>query len=198
MLFKIGPPFHYVTMINILLLHKTIFFPFPNEKFSWNHTKPYDYLNESKIISVKIYLDNFEFITNRKLLLTNDANIGFYFLLIVHKDMWISKLTDAKSKCHLVRTDPCLSNVAPETFPVKEQSPKTRRRIRMLKNHKKKSMSMDTLFTCSEWMMMLFVIFIEVQVDCVHNQSLSTILGETIIKLKRTIFRAKSLFKKFF
>lgn len=72
------------------------------------------------------------------------------FPLIVHKDMWISKLTDAMSKCHLVRTDPCLSNAAPETFPVKEQSPKTRRRIRMLKNHKKKSMSMDTLFTCSE------------------------------------------------
>lgn len=66
------------------------------------------------------------------------------------KDMWISKLTDAMSKCHLVRTDPCLSNATPETFPVKEQSPKTRRRIRMLKNHKKKSMSMDTLFTCSE------------------------------------------------
>ncbi|XP_022296980.2 pleckstrin homology domain-containing family G member 7-like isoform X1 [Crassostrea virginica] len=66
------------------------------------------------------------------------------------KDMWISKLNDAKSKCHLVRNDPCLNNVTTETFPVKDQSPKTRRRIRMLRNHKKKSMSMDTLFTCSE------------------------------------------------
>ncbi|XP_061195198.1 pleckstrin homology domain-containing family G member 7-like [Saccostrea echinata] len=66
------------------------------------------------------------------------------------KDMWISKLNDAKSKCYLVRKDPCLEIATSDPVPAKDQSPKTRRRIRMLRNHKKKSISMDTLFTCSE------------------------------------------------